>query len=277
MKRAFRDVSKRSRILSPATRDRGRDSRGCSWHRLGEPRFPSVQRFLVADDHALLREGIETVLKAEWPGSVVTHALDGPEALAKLLESPFDLAIVDIGMPLLDGLEVVVRARRADVRIPILVVSMHPEERMGVRALRCGASGYLPKDSAPMALREAVAALLAGRKAISPRLADLLAEAVQTPQVRISDANLSGREFHVLRLLSSGRSLREISDVLSLSVKTVHTYRTRLLKKLGLERTGELVRLGVEEGLIEEVATTATKPRKGKTPADPSSIGPLET
>ena len=128
-----------------------------------------------------------------------------------------------------------------------------------------------------MALREAVAALLSGRKAISPRLADLLAEAVQTPQVRISDANLSGREFHVLRLLSSGRSLREISDVLSLSVKTVHTYRTRLLKKLGLERTGELVRLGVEEGLIEEVATAPAKPRKGKTPADPSSIGPVDT
>jgi len=229
-----------------------------------------VHRFLVADDHSLLREGIETVLKAEWPGSTVTHALDGPETLARLLDGNLDLAILDIGMPLLDGLEVVARARKAEVRIPILVVSMHPEERMGVRALRCGASGYLPKDSAPAALRESVAALLAGRKAISPRLADLLAEAVQSPpRVKVPDANLSGREFHVLRLLSSGRSLREISDAMSLSVKTVHTYRTRLLKKLGLQRTGELVRLGVEEGLIEEVPTPAGKPRRQKSPPAP--------
>jgi len=240
-----------------------------------------VHSFLVADDHALLREGIETVLKSTWPGSTVAHALDGPEALQRLEEGGFDLAILDIGMPLLDGLEVVARARRAGVRIPLLVVSMHPEERMGVRALRCGATGYLPKDSPPSSLREAVATLLAGRKAISPRLADLLAEAVQTPPETVPDANLSGREFHVLRMLSSGRSLREISEALELSVKTVHTYRTRLLRKLGLERTGELVRRGVEEGLTEEVPPTAPglqprgrKPRKG---APPTGAEPSET
>ena len=222
-----------------------------------------MHRFLVADDHALLREGIETVLKADWPGAVVVHALDGPEALAHLETGEFDLAVIDIGMPLLDGLEVVARARRAHVRTPILVLSMHPEERMGVRALRCGATGYVSKDSPPAALREAVTALLSGRKAISPRLADLLAEAVQAP-ARESGlaASLSGREFHVLRLLSSGRSLREISEAMSLSVKTVHTYRTRLLKKLGLERTGELVRLGVEEGLTQEVASIPPARRK---------------
>lgn len=228
-------------------------------------------RFLVADDHALLREGIETVLKADWPGSEVVHALDGPEALARLEEGGFDLAVMDIGMPLLDGLEVVARARRADVKTPILVVSMHPEERMGVRALRGGASGYLPKDSPPAALREAVAALLSGRKHISPRLADLLAEAVQSPRETPEPPPLSGREFHVLRLLSSGRSLREISEVMSLSVKTVHTYRTRLLKKLGLQRTGELVRFGVEEGLTQELQRipeqrTRKNARKPRTP-----------
>lgn len=223
-----------------------------------------MHRFLVADDHALLREGIETVLRSEWPGSVVVHALDGPEALAKLSEESFDLAVVDIGMPLLDGLEVVTRARRSDVRIPILVVSMHPEERMGVRALRCGATGYLAKDSPPAALRDAVAALLSGRKSISPRLADLLAEAVQGPAAPAAAPALSGREFHVLRLLSSGRSLREISEAMSLSVKTVHTYRTRLLKKLGLQRTGELVRFGVEEGLTQELQHLAEPPARNR-------------
>jgi DNA-binding NarL/FixJ family response regulator len=227
-----------------------------------------VQRFLVADDHALLREGIETVLKNSWPGSTVAHALDGPEALDRLLADTFDCAIIDIGMPLLDGLEVVAQARRSGILTPLLVVSMHPEERMGVRALRCGATGYLPKDSPPSALREAVGSLLAGRKAISPRLADLLAEAVQTPPATVPDAKLSGREFHVLRMLSSGRSLREISEALELSVKTVHTYRTRLLRKLGLERTGELVRRGVEEGLTEEVPPTTppARPRNRKQP-----------
>lgn len=234
-----------------------------------------MHRFLVADDHALLREGIETVLKSDWPGSAVVHALDGPEALAHLTAGGFDLAIIDIGMPLLDGLEVVTRARRAGVRTPILVLSMHPEERMGVRALRCGATGYVSKDSPPAALREAVTALLSGRKAISPRLADLLAEAVQTPNTTRLEAPLSGREFHVLRLLSSGRSLSEISEAMSLSVKTVHTYRTRLLKKLGLERTGELVRLGVEEGLTQEVQpmpSTRRKsgPRKGAASPEPT-------
>lgn len=222
-----------------------------------------MHRFLVADDHALLREGIETVLKADWPGAVVVHALDGSEALSHLETGEFDLAVIDIGMPLLDGLEVVTRARRAHVRTPILVLSMHPEERMGVRALRCGATGYVSKDSPPAALREAVTALLSGRKAISPKLADLLAEAVQAPPRESGlAASLSGREFHVLRLLSSGRSLREISEAMSLSVKTVHTYRTRLLRKLGLERTGELVRLGVEEGLTQEVAPIPPVRRK---------------
>lgn len=230
-----------------------------------------MNRFLVADDHALLREGIETVLKADWPGAVVVHALDGPEALAHLETGEFDLAVIDIGMPLLDGLEVVARARRAHVRTPILVLSMHPEERMGVRALRCGATGYVSKDSPPAALREAVTALLTGRKAISPRLADLLAEAVQTPPRESGlAASLSGREFHVLRLLSSGRSLREISEAMSLSVKTVHTYRTRLLRKLGLERTGELVRLGVEEGLTQEVAPIPPTRRKSSRRKDAS-------
>lgn len=225
----------------------------------------NVHRFLVADDHALLREGIETVLKADWPGSTVVHALDGPEALVRLQAEEFDLAIVDIGMPLLDGLEVVTRARRADVRTPILVVSMHAEERMGVRALRCGATGYISKESPPSALRDAVSALLSGRKAISPNLANLLAEAVQSPTGSTPPPPLSGREFHVLRLLSSGRSLREISEAMSLSVKTVHTYRTRLLKKLGLQRTGELVRFGVEEGLTQELQphTTPTKRKTG--------------
>jgi len=230
-----------------------------------------VHRFLVADDHALLREGIETVLKADWPGSVVVHALDGPEALAHLVEGGFDLAVIDVGMPLLDGLEVVSRARRADVRTPILVLSMHPEERMGVRALRCGATGYVSKDSPPAALREAVTTLLSGRKAISPRLADLLAEAVQTPGETKLAASLSGREFHVLRLLSSGRSLSEISEAMSLSVKTVHTYRTRLLRKLGLERTGELVRLGVEEGLTQEVSPIPSPRKKAKSRKEAAS------
>ena len=224
----------------------------------------SVHRFLVADDHALLREGIETVLKADWPGSTVVHALDGPEALSLLETEEFDLAIVDIGMPLLDGLEVVTRARRADVKTPILVVSMHAEERMGVRALRCGATGYISKESPPSILRDAVSALLSGRKAISPNLANLLAEAVQSPAGSSSTPPLSGREFHVLRLLSSGRSLREISEAMSLSVKTVHTYRTRLLKKLGLQRTGELVRFGVEEGLTQELQPAAPPRRDGK-------------
>ncbi|MCB9496452.1 MAG: response regulator transcription factor [Fibrobacteria bacterium] len=210
-----------------------------------------MHRFLVADDHSLLREGIENVLRTGWPGCVVQHALDGPEALALLLEDRFDLAILDIGMPLLDGLEVLARARKAGLRIPILIVSMHPEERMGVRALRCGASGYLTKDAAPSSLTDAVSALLAGRKSISPRLADLLAEAVQGAAEPPAAAKLSGREFHVLRMLSSGKSLREISASMSLSIKTVHTYRTRLLNKLGLKRTGELVRLGVEQGLAE--------------------------
>lgn len=230
-----------------------------------------MPRFLVADDHALLREGIETVLKSDWPGSTVIHALDGPEALARLLSEEFDLAVIDIGMPLLDGLEVVTRTRRADVKTPILVVSMHPEERMGVRALRCGATGYLSKESPPTALRDAVSALLSGRRAISPKLADLLAEAVQSPAETRVTPPLSGREFHVLRLLSSGRSLREISEAMSLSVKTVHTYRTRLLKKLGLQRTGELVRFGVEEGLTQELQHIPQPPRKKSSKSAPTT------
>ncbi|HSS71202.1 MAG TPA: response regulator transcription factor [Casimicrobiaceae bacterium] len=207
-------------------------------------------RVLVVDDHAVVREGLKRVL-ARMEGPVhVGEAANASEALKLVRESSWDCALVDIAMPGKTGLELLRDLLREQPDLPVLILSMYPEEQYAVRTLRAGASGYLTKESAAEQLLVAINTILRGDKYLSPRMATQIASAVSGPGGRAPHEDLSDREFMVLRLISSGATAGEIAKRLSLSVKTVSTYRSRILRKLHLDNTAQLIAYAVKSGLV---------------------------
>src|SRR5215471_4930321 len=208
-------------------------------------------RVLVVDDHAVVREGLKRVL-ARMEGSVyVGEASNASEALKLVRESNWDCALVDIAMPGKTGLELLKELLREQPDLPVLILSMYPEEQYAVRTLRAGASGYLTKESAAEQLLTAINTILRGEKYLSPRMATQIASTVSTTKGgRAPHEELSDREFMVLRLISSGATAGEIAKRLSLSVKTVSTYRSRILRKLHLDNTAQLIAYAVKSGLV---------------------------
>lgn len=205
---------------------------------------------LVADDHAVVRKGLTHILEdLEQPVRVV-EAATGQEALAYCHQEKFDLLLLDIALPDLNGLEVLHQARTLQPDTPVLILSVYPEKQYALHALRAGAAGYLTKDSAPDQLVQAVERLLAGHKYITPELADLLLEEWSGSDGDAPHTRLSEREMQVLCLLGEGRTVSEIADHLHLSVKTISTYRTRVLRKLGLSTTAELIQYAVRHNLV---------------------------
>ena len=208
-------------------------------------------RVLVADDHAVVRRGVVQIL-AESPHIVVAgEAATGGQVLQAVRENDYDIILLDIAMPGGSGLEVLKQLRSLNPNVRVLILSMYPEKQYAVRALKAGAAGYLTKDSAPDELIEAIDRISQGGKYITRSLAQELAgelggKAGQDPHEALSD-----REYQVMRLLSAGRNVTEIAAQLSLSVKTVSTYRTRILEKLGLKTTAEIMRYALERGLDE--------------------------
>ncbi len=207
-------------------------------------------RVLLADDHQLVREGLKQLLAAAPDVQVAGEAASGDEALALARGGDYDLALLDMSMPGLSGIDLIKRIKLEKPKLRILVLSMHGEQQYAARALKAGASGYLTKDSAPAQLLGALRKVAAGGVHISETAAAQLvsasAGAETAPHARLSD-----REFEVFRMLVAGRGLTEIGDQLNLSVKTVSTHKTRILQKMGLDNTAELVRYAVEHGLIE--------------------------
>lgn len=206
-------------------------------------------RVLIADDHAVVRQGLRQIVSSHADISIVAEAASGAEALEYVRASPPDVVILDITMENGNGIETLKQIRKALPQLPVLMLSMHSEREYGLRAMRAGASGYLSKSSAPDELVTALHRLALGRKYISPTLAEQLVgdygTAVEAPHER-----LSPREFQVFGMLVAGRSVTEIADELSLSVKTVSTHRSRILEKLGLRNTVELVRYAATHGLL---------------------------
>lgn len=208
-------------------------------------------RVVVADDHAVVRKGLEAILEGHPDLRVVAGASDFPGALAAVESLVPDVVILDISMPGGSVLDVLkrIRSRTPDTRV--LVLSGHPEDQFALRMLRAGASGYLAKESAPGELLEAVRTVARGRRYASRWLAGQLAELVAGgSDGSPSHENLSDREFQVLVELASGRPVSEVASRLFLSVKTVSTYRTRLLGKLGLRNNAELTRYALDHGLV---------------------------
>lgn len=210
-----------------------------------------MTRVIVVDDHPIVRRGLKETLAAERDITVVAEAARSEEVLGLLTAHPCDLVLLDLSLPGRGGLEVMKDLRREFPRVPVLIVSTHDESQYAVRALRGGAAGYLTKSSAPEELVRAVRAIAETGRYISESVAFTLADYTQADRSGSLHERLSDREHEVFRLLTAGRTVSEIADELSLSVKTVSTYRTRLADKLGISSTADLVRYAIEHRLFE--------------------------
>ena len=208
-------------------------------------------RVLIADDHAVVREGLKRIIEGTSDMSVRAEVTDGAELLGQLATDKYDVVVMDLAMPGMPGLEVLRAIRRSKTPPPVLILSMYPADQYAVRTLSEGASGYLHKGDPPSELVKAIRVVVRGRRYISGPVAELLASHLDATSAKAPHEHLSNREFQVLRLIASGRSVSEIARELSLSVKTVSTFRSRVLKKLGLTHTAELVRYALKHDLVE--------------------------
>lgn len=208
-------------------------------------------RVLLADDHSIVRAGLRRLLEDAGDMEVV-EAADGRQALKLVRDNPPDVVVMDISMPGLDGLEAIQRLKEQQPNLPVLVLTMHEEEQYVVRCLAAGARGYLTKRGAPEQLVNAIRKVLAGGRFLSDEVAEALAVRVARGQEQQSPLeSLSNRELQVLRSLALGQTNREIAQTYNLSVKTVDTYRFRLLKKLNLRNNAELSLFAMQQGLIQ--------------------------
>jgi two-component system, NarL family, invasion response regulator UvrY len=208
-------------------------------------------RILIADDHPLVRRGLKDTLVRDMAGLICGEADDTQEVLAKVHGDKWDLVILDITMPGRSGLEILGELKRMQPKLPVLVLSMHPEDQYGKRVLRAGASGYMNKESAPEELLKAVHKVLSGGRYVSATLGEKLAAGLnQGTACALHDA-LSDREFEILRMIASGRTVSQIADTLHLSVNTVSTYRARVLEKLNMTTTPELIHYALRNQLVD--------------------------
>jgi len=197
-------------------------------------------RLLIVDDHPVVRQGIRQILAEASDIAIADEAVNGADAMTKCQRASWDAVLLDLSMPGSDGLEVLKQLRRAHPALPILVLSMHPEDQFALRAIRAGASGYLTKDSAPDELVNAIRRVVQGGHYLSPWLSERLAREIASGGATSPHEQLSDREYQVMLRIASGKTTKEIADELSLSPKTVSTYRLRLSQKMGLAGEAEL-------------------------------------
>jgi two-component system, NarL family, invasion response regulator UvrY len=209
-----------------------------------------VIRILVADDHPIVRQGLKQIIADNPDMVVVTEATDGQEVLNHVWKDEFDVVLLDISMPVMNGLDILKQLKSQKPRLAVLLLSVHPEEQYALRALKAGAAGYVTKDKAPEELISAIRAVASGKKYISPSLAQTLASTAGVAATGPLHQTLSDREYSVLRLIAAGRTKIKIAEELLVSPKTVSTYRSRLLKKMGLKTDAEIVRYAIENRLL---------------------------
>jgi DNA-binding NarL/FixJ family response regulator len=206
-------------------------------------------KILIVDDHAVIHQGLKRILDDEFEGATFGEARHSQEALDLVSRERWDLVILDVDLPGRGGLDVLKQVRAEHPKLPVLMFSMHSEEQFAVRALKAGASGYVAKDSASERLVEAIRKAIRGGRYVSAALAEKLAADLSRDVSPVSHEILSDREFEVMRMIAQGKTTTAIADLLSLSVKTVSTYRARILEKLQLETTSELIRYAIDHGL----------------------------
>ena len=207
-------------------------------------------KILIADDHAIVREGIKQIL-AEIPEQVQTdEATNGQEVIQKIWNNNYDLVLLDISMPGRSGLDILKQLKSENPDLKILILSMHPEEQYAIRALKAGASGYLTKESTPLELTKAIKKVSMGKKYVSASLAETLAAHLETTTEKPIHETLSNREFEVMCMIASGKTVKEIANDLSLSVKTISTYRTRILDKMHMKNNAQITHYTIQNNLI---------------------------
>jgi DNA-binding NarL/FixJ family response regulator len=208
-------------------------------------------RIVIADDHELIREGIKKIIRSSRDMRIVGEAADIEGTIRLAEEHAPDILILDINLPGHDGLEGLEQVRRRFPGMSILILSMYPEERFAIRALKTGAAGYITKAMAAEELVKAIRKVMAGGSYISPRLAELLAQDVRAPRNIGPHESLTNRELQILRLIGAGRQIKQVAAELSISVSSVNTYRSRIFRKMGLSSNAALIRYAVEHRLLE--------------------------
>ncbi|MGQ9570310.1 MAG: response regulator [Thermodesulfovibrionales bacterium] len=206
---------------------------------------------LIADDHAVVREGLKQIISERPDMKVTAEASSSYEVLELIDKNSFDVVVLDIAMPGRGGLEVLREIKHRMPRLPVLILSMYPEEQYAVRVLKAGASGYMTKESAPHELINAISLVSKGGKYISPSLAERLALDLGISTDKPLHDSLSDREFQVMCMIASGKTLKEIAEQLSLSIKTISTYRSRILQKMNMKRNAELTHYAIKNHLVD--------------------------
>jgi len=206
---------------------------------------------LIADDHRIVREGLKLILDEPSDISVIDEAANGLEVLQLVARNQYDVLILDISMPEKSGLDVLKEIRKDKPKLPILILSAYPEDQYAVRVIKAGANGYLTKESAPEELITAIRRVQLGKKYISLSLAEKLATYIEADSDKPAHESLSDREYEVMCMIASGLTVSEIAEKLFLSVKTISTYRTRILDKMSMRTNSELTHYAIQKGLVE--------------------------
>lgn len=206
---------------------------------------------LIADDHAVVREGLKHILSETSDLNVMGEAETGHEVLEKLTRNDFDIVVLDMTMPIINSLDVLKRIKNRKPRMPVLIMSMNPEDQYTERAIKAGASGCLTKECHPEEFVSAIRNVSLGRKYVSTTIAERLVNELEPNSERPLHDTLSDRKFHVLLLIASGKTSKEISKELYLSEKTISTYKTRIMQKMNMKNNAELINYAIKNGLVE--------------------------
>ena len=210
-----------------------------------------ITKIIIADDHGFIRMGLIQILKDEYPGVIITEVAGGDELIKEVLAFDFDLVITDLDMPGRNGLDALEQIKLSKPEIPVLVLSIYPDELYAVRVLKAGASGYLNKNSAPDELITAIQRIQLGRKYITPEIAEKLLDQFDTNKK--PHELLTNREFEIFKLLAIGKSTSDIADMLSLASTTVSTHRNHILEKTGLSNNSEITRYAISNQIISDI------------------------
>lgn len=208
-------------------------------------------RILIADDHPIVRQGLRQIITETSDMVVADEASNGWEALSKVRASYYDVVLLDISMPGLHGLDIIRQLKNERPGLPVLILSIHPEEQYAVRAFRAGASGYLTKESAPDELLAAIQKVSIGGKYVSSSLAEKLASDLETGAEQLPHETLSDREYQVMCMIAVGKTVTKIAEELSLSAQTVSTYRSRILGKMRMRNSAELTYYAIKNRLVD--------------------------